>query len=1125
MYEKNIYSGIVSSGLIIDGMDFFELNIFKGGTAVNTTIGGSEEYSYGNMEILSGGKASGITISKGGELSVFSGGSAVNVNWIPTIGSLDIESGAYVTFASKYSGVYYGDGTQLLSHTATMKDVTLSGYGQGICVMSGGKVQTGEIYENGCLDVYSGGSADDIWIGSGGEMYVLSGGRASAIEVGSGGMLEATYSSYVTGVEAEEGAELEFTIASNTRFQGTMNGKRFDFTSSASNFTLVEGMDMEVQSGGRATKITVVEGSEINFGAGAYGSGIALEKGAAFQVCAASSTYVQGTICGSRFQITNGKVSAIDFSGIEAEFCIHSGGQAINLNFSGNSELSVDDGGYASKITIGDGGALDICYGGKVYDLTVSGNAFAFVEGYLNGAVVSSGGIMYIADGTVTGLKADSGAMIDFSINPYTTVSGTINGRNISLNKGVLSGYLLDGVNAYIAIQSGGKALDTTVSSGYMTVLSGGSAEKTTILSGGNLWLSSGAAANSTTINSGGYLWLESGATLKNTTLNSGVSLDAMSTRIEGVTVNYGGRLSFHEADSYASGIRENGGYVATNHNQNVVFVSNTVNSLNICNESATCHQPTTFNNARISQYGYLNLCGGRANNTVINSGGTMHVNDNSTASGTVINSGGNMFISSGTADSITLNRDGTLYIENGGVASNTLVKGGSLQMYDGKIVNTVLRQDSFLDIGSGKIENLDIGTWAAVNNSADWSGTLTIAGTLDNYGNGSGDIIFRINGNLSAMYMLNEYDEDSNYSISVSKYAGNGTYTLIYDAENWNENLTIYAGDQSYGTLKLDQTVTRGNRSYTLKLEENSLKLTIAGRNAAGYSSDINGDHFADLLMAHTKQGFAGAWKIGEDQKASWGDLSNLSGAWKIFAMGNTANDSFNDIYLYDEKANKIGAWVVGSGGKVTGWKDVAAVNANMDVLGLGDFDGDRISDLLLRSGTGDIGFLSAGKKWQYLKGVGEEWTIGAIGDFNGDGRDDLALAHDAGFAGCFLTNADGTVRWSNLDKLNGSEIAGAGDFNGDGVDDVLLKKGDFYGAWIVEEGNAKSWMSLGTLKAGNSVEQIADFNGDGVDDLRVRTASGDLGVLCVNGANSLEWHYYGSVGSEWDTSLAATM
>ena len=133
------------------------------------------------------------------------------------------------------------------------------------------------------------------------------------------------------------------------------------------------------------------------------------------------------------------------------------------------------------------------------------------------------------------------------------------------------------------------------------------------------------------------------------------------------------------------------------------------------------------------------------------------------------------------------------------------------------------------------------------------------------------------------------------------------------------------------------------------------------------------------------------------------------------------------------------------------------------------------------------------------------------------------VAAARNAGFAGSWLTQDDYTMSWTDLDTLSeGFEIVGCGDFDGDGVDDVLLKKGSYYGAWLVEDGSVRAWMGLGDL-GDVTVEQIGDFDGDGIDDLRIRTADGDLGAMLVKGEDDLVWHYYGSVGSEWSTRLAA--
>ena len=194
--------------------------------------------------------------------------------------------------------------------------------------------------------------------------------------------------------------------------------------------------------------------------------------------------------------------------------------------------------------------------------------------------------------------------------------------------------------------------------------------------------------------------------------------------------------------------------------------------------------------------------------------------------------------------------------------------------------------------------------------------------------------------------------------------------------------------------------------------------------------------------------------------------------------------------------------------------------------MLGLGDFNGDGQTDLLLRNTNGAVGcYFTSGETlgWNYFQSLGDEWTIAAVGDLNGDGRDDVVLKHDAGFAGSWLTQSDYTMAWANLDTLqDGFTIVGCGDFDGDGTDDVLLRQGTYYGAWTVENGGVSGWMGLGDL-GDITVEQIGDFDADGIDDLRIRTSAGDLGSQLVKGADNLDWKYYGSVGTEWSTSLAA--
>ena len=293
--------------------------------------------------------------------------------------------------------------------------------------------------------------------------------------------------------------------------------------------------------------------------------------------------------------------------------------------------------------------------------------------------------------------------------------------------------------------------------------------------------------------------------------------------------------------------------------------------------------------------------------------------------------------------------------------------------------------------------------------------------------------------------------------------------------------------------------------------------------------ADDLNGDGRADVVMSiveagHGAEGATGAWLIKSDRTAAWGDLSTRNPGWEIFGIGAASpGKPTGDVYL-KSAGNVIGAWVTDESGLVAGWETVGAFDADTQVLGLGDFDGDGRTDLLLRNVNGAVGcHLTDGTGWHYFQSLGDEWQISAVGDLNGDGRDDVVLKHDAGFAGSWLTQSDCTMTWADLDTLPETfAIVGCGDFNGDGTDDVLLRNGGYYGAWLVEDGRAAGWMGLGDLGS-VAVEQIADFDGDGIDDLRIRTTAGDLGAQLVKGADTLNWSYYGSVGSEWSTRLAA--
>ena len=373
-------------------------------------------------------------------------------------------------------------------------------------------------------------------------------------------------------------------------------------------------------------------------------------------------------------------------------------------------------------------------------------------------------------------------------------------------------------------------------------------------------------------------------------------------------------------------------------------------------------------------------------------------------------------------------------------------------------------------------------------------------------------------------------------YTITVSAEQAEGVYSLAEGAAGFAQPVTICNTDGVCGSLAVGGTVALGERHYTLNQDASLLTLTVSIGEPVpptpvvdGTAGDLNADGRADIVMSiteagHGAEGATGAWLIQENQLPVWGNLSQRDTGWVIFGMGRTAaGKSTNDVYIKNE-GNLVGAWTTDDAGLVTGWETIGEFASDAQVLGIGDYNGNGQSDLLLRAANGAVGcFFADGQGWNYFQSLGDEWKLTAIGDLNGDGRDDVVLKHDAGFAGSWLIQEDGTPMWADLDTLpEGFEIVGAGDFNGDGTDDVLLKSGGYYGAWLVRDGNAIGWMGLGDF-GDAAVEQISDFNGDGTDDLRIRTAAGDLGAQLVMGEDTLDWKYYGSVGAEWSTGLAS--
>ena len=274
-----------------------------------------------------------------------------------------------------------------------------------------------------------------------------------------------------------------------------------------------------------------------------------------------------------------------------------------------------------------------------------------------------------------------------------------------------------------------------------------------------------------------------------------------------------------------------------------------------------------------------------------------------------------------------------------------------------------------------------------------------------------------------------------------------------------------------------------------------------------------------------HAYFGATGGWKTPSAPNVEWQDLSTLGAGFEILGQGYTASiEAVADIFVYNAAAGFVGAYVTDKTGAITGFESIYSGETALSQIGLGDFNADGVSDLLLRTADGFVGYYANGA-FAEVQGLGLEWQVAALGDVDGNGRTDVVIAHEAGYVGAYLVGDDGSIRWTGLGNLNGNtQIVGAGDVNGDGTDDVIVRVGaNYYGAWLCRTGKVTGFFGIGTFDA--EVQNIADVNADGTADLLLRTASGVVGAALITGADTTAWSEYGALGAEWSTRGAGIL
>ena len=285
-----------------------------------------------------------------------------------------------------------------------------------------------------------------------------------------------------------------------------------------------------------------------------------------------------------------------------------------------------------------------------------------------------------------------------------------------------------------------------------------------TVRSGRKAFVSKGQTVKDTTVSRGGELQVVGDGYASGTTVDfGGVMIVSNGGTAKGVTVNSLGKLTV--SGGYATGVVENGGYVAVNDSWGaaVSFVPNSFSGIILSNAcSASLHSGTTayetgigwngymdvFNggiayNTIVGKNGHLNVFGGTASGLTIDSQGVASVGG--TLNDAVVNFGGELSISGGKADNVVVNSGGLLFATYCSLNHTTVNSSGSMVVASGSAYNTVVSRSGVMEVRySAKASGVKIASRGSVYVSGEASEVeLSPNGSLVISSGGKASIVF----------------------------------------------------------------------------------------------------------------------------------------------------------------------------------------------------------------------------------------------------------------------------------------------------------------------------------------------------------------------------------------------
>ena len=151
--------------------------------------------------------------------------------------------------------------------------------------------------------------------------------------------------------------------------------------------------------------------------------------------------------------------------------------------------------------------------------------------------------------------------------------------------------------------------------------------------------------------------------------------------------------------------------------------------------------------------------------------------------------------------------------------------------------------------------------------------------------------------------------------------------------------------------------------------------------------------------------------------------------------------------------------------------------------------------------------------------------WNVAGVGDFNGDGMSDIVWRNWNGQLNIWEATATGGFVTSFTTSVAGNDwsVVGVGDFDGNGLSDIVWKNtwdGRFL-VWSGADDGAFVPTHASVVSNDLRLASVGDFDGNGTDDLawQAYDGSGSVEVWTSTSAGAFDLGYFSTtVGDGWN-------